>query len=177
MSRIERRVLLWLSVGLLWFLVLSIMILFSIESDVVVLPWVSVGLIYLVAFLRFLCQPEVAEEYEKRIMSKKKRTGVNLSVPSNLSAGLSVKLTLGELELLRTCVLKHKPTLLQLVDPVVLNNLTQEQGEALIDVVSEMFMLEGLREDCEPNELGIQLDNLIDAIQSLYIEELKHRKS
>lgn len=175
MSRIERQVLLWLSVGLLWFLALSVMILFSIESDVVVFTWVLVGLVYLIAFLRFLCQPEVVKEYEKRILSKKKR--VSLSVPSSLKPSLNVKFTLDKLELLKTCVLKYKPTLLQLMDPVVLNNLTQEQGEALIDVVSDMFMLEGLRDDSEPNELGIQLDNLIDAIQSLYIEELKHRKS
>lgn len=81
MSRIEKHVMLWLSVGILWLSVIPVMIVFSIENDMVVVPWLTIGLAYMMAFLRFLCRPEVTAEYEKRILDKRGCVGVHFSLP------------------------------------------------------------------------------------------------
>jgi len=80
MSRIERRLALWLCLGALWLSAIPVMMAQSIESDLIVIPWLIIGVLYVVALLRFLSRPDVEREYEKRILSKKKPIGVCFSV-------------------------------------------------------------------------------------------------
>lgn len=67
----------------------------------------------------------------------------------------------GERDLLRHVVVKHSPELVDLVDVVDRRRLTDEEREALRAGLAGEMTSVGLREDGEPNEYGIELDDLI----------------
>lgn len=47
-------------------------------------------------------------------------------------------------------------------------NGSKEFFEKLLDLISDMLMKEGLNEIDEPNELGLELERLIDKISEVY---------
>lgn len=65
------------------------------------------------------------------------------------------------IQVLREVVAKRRPELLPLAEKVGVKVLTEEQLEALSDVVLKEFLEEGLQEDDEPNPRGIVLDDVM----------------
>ena len=70
-------------------------------------------------------------------------------------------------QLLREAVAKHNPELLPLVGQLGVTPLTCEQREALRGAVSTEFCITGLREDDEPNQRGLDLEEVIDVLGHL----------
>jgi hypothetical protein len=66
-----------------------------------------------------------------------------------------------ERQLLRRITVKYSPEIESLVDVVGRRPLTEEELSALRAGLVDEFTSVGLREDSEPNEYGIELDNLI----------------
>lgn len=63
--------------------------------------------------------------------------------------------------LLRRVTVKYSPEIEDLVDAVGRRPLTDEEREALRTGLAREMTSVGLREDSEPNEYGIELDDLI----------------
>ena len=66
-----------------------------------------------------------------------------------------------ERQLLRRVTVKHSSEISNLVDAVGRRPLTDEEREALRTGLAREMTSVGLKEDSEPNEYGIELDNLI----------------
>jgi len=66
-----------------------------------------------------------------------------------------------ERQLLRRVTVKHSPEIENLVDVVGRRPLTDEEREALRTGLALEMTSVGLREDSEPNEYGVELDDLI----------------
>lgn len=66
-----------------------------------------------------------------------------------------------ERELLRRITAKYSPELLALVDVVGVRPLTDKEREDLRAGLAREFTSVGLKEDSEPNEYGIEVDDLI----------------
>lgn len=66
-----------------------------------------------------------------------------------------------DMELLRKLIAKRDPALLPLLDQIGNVRLTFDQRESLRDKVLDEFTELGLRENDEPNQYGLQLDDLI----------------
>jgi hypothetical protein len=69
---------------------------------------------------------------------------------------------LGEdLQLLREAIWRNKPALMTVADLIGKATLTEEQREALREVLADELCSTGLRSDGEPNERGLKLDDII----------------
>lgn len=67
-------------------------------------------------------------------------------------------------ELLYNVVAARRPELLPLIDKI--ESLSEAEINQLTDVVGLEFMESGLQEDSEPNERGMQLEEVIDMLIS-----------
>lgn len=71
-------------------------------------------------------------------------------------------------ELLRSILTKRAAELLPLVDRIKKGELSKSERDRLLcDVLVPEFVQLGLREDHEPNEYGLQIDDLIRALPIL----------
>jgi len=69
-------------------------------------------------------------------------------------------------ELLTEVLEKRRPDLLKLIPPYGEIDLTEFERDEIIDAVTDEFTSTGLKEDDEPNQRGILLDDLIGALAS-----------
>lgn len=69
-----------------------------------------------------------------------------------------------DMSLLREAITRRRPKLLPLLDQLGTVPLTDEQRENLREAIGIEFCETGLREDSEPNERGLALESLIDAL-------------
>jgi hypothetical protein len=69
-----------------------------------------------------------------------------------------------KVELLRNVVAARQPELLPLIDK--LDGLSDSEINKLTSLIGDEFMETGLREDSEPNERGLQLEEVIDLLIS-----------
>ena len=69
-----------------------------------------------------------------------------------------------KVELLRNVVAARQPELLTLIDN--LEGLSNKEIDKLTSLIGDEFMETGLREDSEPNERGLQLEEVIDLLIS-----------
>lgn len=67
-------------------------------------------------------------------------------------------------ELLTEVIEKRRPDLLKLMPPYREIDLTEDERDEIIDAVTDEFTSTGLKEDDEPNERGIRLDDLIGSL-------------
>jgi hypothetical protein len=74
---------------------------------------------------------------------------------------MAKELTDAESRLLKEVVKKRAPRQTALLSVVGQRALSTEEREALRASLSEEFVSDGLRENDEPNEYGVRLDNLI----------------
>ncbi len=65
------------------------------------------------------------------------------------------------IQVLREVLAKRRPELVSLADEVGVEVLSEEQLDALGDIVFQEFLEEGLQEDDEPNPYGTRLDDLL----------------
>jgi hypothetical protein len=70
-------------------------------------------------------------------------------------------------DLLQEVVLKRDPDLLLLIENLGMKPLTEAEREQLRAVVADELCATGLREDDEPNQRGLKLEELIDILGSL----------
>lgn len=76
-----------------------------------------------------------------------------------------VSLRREDLDFLRQLVAERAPDLLFVVEQLEQGEITNEQRNLLIDeVLSLEFMHAGLGEDWEPNEYGLRIHRLIEAL-------------
>ena len=66
-----------------------------------------------------------------------------------------------ERDLLRRVTANHSPEIVDLVDVVGHRPLTEEERKGLRAGLAQEFTAAGLKEDSEPNEYGVKLDELI----------------
>ena len=64
--------------------------------------------------------------------------------------------------LLRECLMSRRPDLLWVLDNET--NIDETLGNELREIVNEEFLEKGLNKNDEPNELGMELESLIDKI-------------
>ncbi len=72
-----------------------------------------------------------------------------------------------DMGLLRGVVAARRPDLLPLLDKLGVELLTETEREDLREVVSDEFMVAGLRSDDEPNAYGLRLERLIELLGRL----------
>jgi len=71
------------------------------------------------------------------------------------------------LVLLHSTIQKQQPGLLHLLTLFGKQQLTEDQREDLRQALIDEFIQTGLRDDSEPNERGLQLEDLIDRLEQL----------
>ena len=71
--------------------------------------------------------------------------------------------------LLRKCLDSHRPDLLFVIDSSELINVDEDLGNQLREAVLEEFIQLGLKNNDEPNNLGLELEKLIDQIGRLFM--------
>ena len=67
-------------------------------------------------------------------------------------------------QILEICVKKHNPLLLDWILPNKIESLSINQYNILRDIVCDELITEGFCEDFEPNNYGLQLEDLIDEL-------------
>jgi hypothetical protein len=67
-------------------------------------------------------------------------------------------------ELLTEVLEKRRRDLLKLIQPYRQIDLIEDQRDEIIDTVTDEFITTGLKEDDEPNQGGLLLDDLIGAL-------------
>jgi hypothetical protein len=72
-------------------------------------------------------------------------------------------------ELLRTCLSVHKPELLYVIDSTEEIHVDRALGNKLRSAVGNEFCREGLLANSEPNEYGLELEDLIDELGRLFV--------
>jgi len=71
--------------------------------------------------------------------------------------------------MLRQSLVRFRPDLLPVVDSPDVVSVDEVLGNQLRGAVGEEFLRVGLKEDWEPNELGLKLEKLIDDIGRLFM--------
>jgi len=77
-----------------------------------------------------------------------------------------MKLSSKSLELVKKILEDHNPALIPIVDSN--DNHTIETYNKLRDIVGDELISKGFEPDDEPNEYGLELENLIDEIGRLF---------
>lgn len=67
-------------------------------------------------------------------------------------------------ELLGGIILKHKPALMSVFELIGVQPLTEEQREALREIIAAELSESGLTENDEPNQRGLLIEELIDRL-------------
>jgi hypothetical protein len=80
-----------------------------------------------------------------------------------------IKIQPTELSLLRKCLFLHAPELLPLIDSEKELEIDSVVGNKMREAVGDELCRAGLRQDFEPNEYGMQLEVLIDAVGRLFM--------
>jgi len=80
-----------------------------------------------------------------------------------------------EKRLLLECLSKHGPDLIKEMDKLDTGELESEIVNEMRSAITDEFVQNGLKKDDEPNEYGLELEDLIDKLADLYIwpKELK----
>jgi hypothetical protein len=78
-------------------------------------------------------------------------------------------LTAQERDLLLECLTKHRPELLEEMDKLNSAGLKNDVVNEMRLVITEEFIENGLRQDDEPNEYGLRLEDLSSRLADLYI--------
>lgn len=73
------------------------------------------------------------------------------------------------IQLLKKCILTHNPTVIGWVSDDKLYTLNAVEYNILRDIVNDEFLAKGLKQNYEPNEYGILLEQLIDEIGRLFM--------
>jgi hypothetical protein len=72
-----------------------------------------------------------------------------------------------ETYLLREALLKHRPSLLTMIELIGIVPLNDEQREELRGAIADELLETGLGKDDEPNKRGLLLEQLIDRLGHL----------
>lgn len=73
-----------------------------------------------------------------------------------------------DLNLLKKCLEKHRPDLVWILTSPSYINIDEKLGNELRSAVGDELTLSGFSGDA-PNELGLQLENLIDVIGRFFL--------
>ncbi len=71
--------------------------------------------------------------------------------------------------LLRKCLSSQRIDLINVVDSEEIVKVDEDLGNELRDAVLNEFLRVGLKEDYEPNEIGLKLEQLIDQLGRLFM--------
>jgi hypothetical protein len=77
---------------------------------------------------------------------------------------MTIPLKREEINLLKDIVSRNNPSLMWIVDSIGKSPLSVDQREELRGVIATDIIQTGLREDYEPDERGLLLENLIDRL-------------
>ena len=80
-----------------------------------------------------------------------------------------IKLTTNSLKLLKKCLENHKPSLIPLIESDDYDSYTVDFYNELRDIVGDELIAKGFQPNWEPNEFGLELENLIDEIARLFM--------
>jgi hypothetical protein len=80
-----------------------------------------------------------------------------------------IKLSENSLALLKSCLEKHNPTLIQIVESSGEDEYTVEFYNQLREIVGDELIARGFNQDYQPNPYGIELEKLIDEIGRLFL--------
>lgn len=78
-----------------------------------------------------------------------------------------IKLNQRMLELLRESLKSNRPDLMWVIEKEEIIDLDIPLANELRDIVGDELVKRGLKEDDEPNSLGLELEDLIDCIGRL----------
>lgn len=73
------------------------------------------------------------------------------------------------LPLLEEIVRSRRPDMLGLLDPLTKNLISEQQRDDLCQVATDEFCASGIREDGEPNQRGLCIENLINHLLRLSV--------
>ena len=76
----------------------------------------------------------------------------------------ATRLTERQIEILQALREKRSGRDKELLDQVLNGSLPRGDIEPVIDLISEEFVLKGLKADYEPNNYGLELEHLLDAV-------------
>jgi hypothetical protein len=96
----------------------------------------------------------------------RKRIPLNLDVRREEHEGRHIRNegSVMNMELLRDAISRQSPNLLPLLERLEEGGLSADELNELREAVSDEFLDSGLRPDYEPNERGLQLEDLIDEL-------------
>ena len=72
-------------------------------------------------------------------------------------------------KLLLKCLQIHEPSLSWIIETNKIIKVDEILGNQLRELVGDEFTLNGLNADYEPNKYGLELEDLIDEIGSLFL--------
>ena len=80
-----------------------------------------------------------------------------------------IKLCEKSLSLLKSCLQKHNPSLILIIESNDHDEYTAEFYNQLRQIVGDELIAKGFNQDYEPNWYGIELEKLIDEIGQLFL--------
>ncbi len=80
-----------------------------------------------------------------------------------------IKLNKKSFTLLKSCLERHNPTLVPIIELSGEDEYTIEFYNQLREIVGDELLARGFNQDFEPNSYGIELEKLIDEIGQLFL--------
>lgn len=80
-----------------------------------------------------------------------------------------IKLSEKSFDLLKSCLEKHNPSLIQIIESSGEDEYTVEFYNQLREIVGDELIARGFNQNYEPNPYGIELEKLIDEIGRLFL--------
>ena len=80
---------------------------------------------------------------------------------------MALRLSQAMADVLREVIQNHRPDLLTILDSPVDVELTEQQRDDLRQAVTDEFCQTGLKENDEPNQRGLLLEEIIDRLGHL----------
>lgn len=80
-----------------------------------------------------------------------------------------IKLSESALTLLKSCLEKHNPSLIPIIESSDCDEYTIEFYNQLREIVGDELIARGFEHDYEPNPYGMELEKLIDEIGRLFL--------
>jgi hypothetical protein len=80
-----------------------------------------------------------------------------------------IKLSKKSFDLLKSCLEKHNPSLISIVESSREDEYTVEFYNQLREIVGDELLAKGFNQDYEPNSYGSELEKLIDEIGRLFL--------
>ena len=79
---------------------------------------------------------------------------------------MDISISQKQMDLLREVLKDRQPDMLATVARAALTTLNQKQRQTICEAIAEEIATTGLKDDSEPNQRGLLLEDIIDALRA-----------